>query len=121
MFQCIIQQRNGWIHAPNPETRDVFPGNCSVYFARSYTLWFSNYRLLITGLFLVMQCVLLFPIQIIAYALLKKRQYHMIHINDFHNKNYLHSFVKSKAIFIIILFSFHHMTSVDVHLALRES
>ncbi|XP_031636973.1 SLIT-ROBO Rho GTPase-activating protein 1-like isoform X2 [Contarinia nasturtii] len=25
MFQCIIQQRNGWIHAPNPETRDVFP------------------------------------------------------------------------------------------------
>lgn len=26
MFQCIIQQRNGWIHAPNPETRDVFPG-----------------------------------------------------------------------------------------------
>lgn len=27
MFQCIIQQRNGWIHAPNPEMRDVFPGN----------------------------------------------------------------------------------------------
>lgn len=27
MFQCIIQQRNGWIHAPNPELRDVFPGN----------------------------------------------------------------------------------------------
>ncbi|XP_063708232.1 SLIT-ROBO Rho GTPase-activating protein 1-like isoform X2 [Culicoides brevitarsis] len=25
MFQCIIQQRNGWIHAPNPEFRDVFP------------------------------------------------------------------------------------------------
>uniref|UniRef100_A0A1B0FV14 Putative slit-robo rho gtpase-activating protein 1 n=1 Tax=Lutzomyia longipalpis TaxID=7200 RepID=A0A1B0FV14_LUTLO len=25
MFQCIIQQRNGWIHAPNPEMRDVFP------------------------------------------------------------------------------------------------
>lgn len=30
MFQCIIQQRNGWIHAPNPETRDVFPGNCQL-------------------------------------------------------------------------------------------
>lgn len=27
MFQCIIQQRNGWIHAPSPEMRDVFPGN----------------------------------------------------------------------------------------------
>lgn len=26
MFQCIIQQRNGWIHAPSPEMRDVFPG-----------------------------------------------------------------------------------------------
>lgn len=26
MFQCIIQQRNGWIHAPNPEAKDVFPG-----------------------------------------------------------------------------------------------
>lgn len=31
MFQCIIQQRNGWIHAPNPEFRDVFPGNCLCY------------------------------------------------------------------------------------------
>jgi hypothetical protein len=27
MFQCIIQQRNGWIHVPNQEFRDVFPGN----------------------------------------------------------------------------------------------
>lgn len=27
MFQCIIQQRNGWIHQPSPEYRDVFPGN----------------------------------------------------------------------------------------------
>lgn len=27
MFQCIIQQRNGWIHVPNQEYRDVFPGN----------------------------------------------------------------------------------------------
>ena len=26
MFQCIIQQRNGWIHVPNQEFRDVFPG-----------------------------------------------------------------------------------------------
>lgn len=26
MFQCIIQQRNGWIHVPNQEYRDVFPG-----------------------------------------------------------------------------------------------
>ncbi|XP_058831881.1 SLIT-ROBO Rho GTPase-activating protein 1-like isoform X2 [Topomyia yanbarensis] len=25
MFQCIIQQRNGWIHQPSPEFRDVFP------------------------------------------------------------------------------------------------
>ncbi|CRK86971.1 CLUMA_CG000784, isoform A [Clunio marinus] len=25
MFQCIIQQRNGWIHVPNQEFRDVFP------------------------------------------------------------------------------------------------
>lgn len=24
MFQCIIQQRNGWIHAPSQV--DVFPG-----------------------------------------------------------------------------------------------
>lgn len=35
MFQCIIQQRNGWIHAPNPEMRDVFPGkllnNCATF------------------------------------------------------------------------------------------
>lgn len=27
MFQCIIQQRNGWIHVPNQEFRDVNPGN----------------------------------------------------------------------------------------------
>lgn len=26
MFQCIIQQRNGWIHPHNTETKDVFPG-----------------------------------------------------------------------------------------------
>lgn len=32
MFQCIIQQRNGWIHAPNPEFRDVFPGKCLNWF-----------------------------------------------------------------------------------------
>ncbi|XP_031829155.1 SLIT-ROBO Rho GTPase-activating protein 1 isoform X2 [Nomia melanderi] len=25
MFQCIIQQRNGWIHPYNPDTKDVFP------------------------------------------------------------------------------------------------
>ncbi|KAG5672006.1 hypothetical protein PVAND_002169 [Polypedilum vanderplanki] len=25
MFQCIIQQRNGWIHVPSQEFRDVFP------------------------------------------------------------------------------------------------
>ncbi|XP_044011842.1 SLIT-ROBO Rho GTPase-activating protein 1-like isoform X2 [Aphidius gifuensis] len=25
MFQCIIQQRNGWIHPSNPDTKDVFP------------------------------------------------------------------------------------------------
>ncbi|XP_074103591.1 SLIT-ROBO Rho GTPase-activating protein 1 isoform X2 [Cotesia typhae] len=25
MFQCIIQQRNGWIHPSSPETKDVFP------------------------------------------------------------------------------------------------
>lgn len=35
MFQCIIQQRNGWIHAPNPELRDVFPGKLRL---RNY-LW----------------------------------------------------------------------------------
>lgn len=29
MFQCIIQQRNGWIHMANQEYRDVFPGNNS--------------------------------------------------------------------------------------------
>lgn len=34
MFQCIIQQRNGWIHAPNPELRDVFPGNLMFFFLR---------------------------------------------------------------------------------------
>ncbi|CAB0031920.1 unnamed protein product [Trichogramma brassicae] len=27
MFQCIIQQRNGWIHPINADTKDVFPGN----------------------------------------------------------------------------------------------
>ncbi|XP_051170532.1 SLIT-ROBO Rho GTPase-activating protein 1-like isoform X2 [Leptopilina boulardi] len=25
MFQCIIQQRNGWIHPASPDTKDVFP------------------------------------------------------------------------------------------------
>ncbi|XP_034939969.1 SLIT-ROBO Rho GTPase-activating protein 1-like isoform X2 [Chelonus insularis] len=25
MFQCIIQQRNGWIHPSSPDTKDVFP------------------------------------------------------------------------------------------------
>ncbi|KAG7203165.1 hypothetical protein KM043_010278 [Ampulex compressa] len=25
MFQCIIQQRNGWIHPYSPDTKDVFP------------------------------------------------------------------------------------------------
>ncbi|XP_072757096.1 SLIT-ROBO Rho GTPase-activating protein 1 isoform X2 [Anoplolepis gracilipes] len=25
MFQCIIQQRNGWIHPYTPDTKDVFP------------------------------------------------------------------------------------------------
>ncbi|XP_043800210.1 SLIT-ROBO Rho GTPase-activating protein 1-like isoform X2 [Apis laboriosa] len=25
MFQCIIQQRNGWIHPYNPDTKDVLP------------------------------------------------------------------------------------------------
>ncbi|XP_058120513.1 SLIT-ROBO Rho GTPase-activating protein 1-like isoform X2 [Anopheles coustani] len=25
MFQCIIQQRNGWIHQPSPEFRDIYP------------------------------------------------------------------------------------------------
>ncbi|KAL7294656.1 hypothetical protein TKK_0011959 [Trichogramma kaykai] len=29
MFQCIIQQRNGWIHPINADTKDVFPGNGS--------------------------------------------------------------------------------------------
>jgi hypothetical protein len=28
MFQCIIQQRNGWIKG-SPEMRDVFPGTIS--------------------------------------------------------------------------------------------
>lgn len=27
MFQCIIQQKNGWIHPDTPDTKDVFPGN----------------------------------------------------------------------------------------------
>lgn len=31
MFQCIIQQRNGWIHAPSPEMRDVFPGKNDIF------------------------------------------------------------------------------------------
>lgn len=26
MFQCIIQQKNGWIHPYNPDNKDVFPG-----------------------------------------------------------------------------------------------
>lgn len=36
MFQCIIQQRNGWIHAPNPEMRDVFPGKCCTRICKPY-------------------------------------------------------------------------------------
>lgn len=41
MFQCIIQQRNGWIHAPNPEMRDVFPGNvCYSLFTASIPFGF---------------------------------------------------------------------------------
>lgn len=32
MFQCIIQQRNGWIHVPNQEFRDVFPGKETINF-----------------------------------------------------------------------------------------
>lgn len=31
MFQCIIQQRNGWIHVPNQEFRDVYPGKAVKY------------------------------------------------------------------------------------------
>lgn len=41
MFQCIIQQRNGWIHAPSPEMRDVFPGkenHIILYYFRFYTI-----------------------------------------------------------------------------------
>lgn len=42
MFQCIIQQRNGWIHAPNAEYRDVYPGN------RKLTLSIENTERLMT-------------------------------------------------------------------------
>jgi hypothetical protein len=30
MFQCIIQQRNGWIRN-SPELKDVFPGKSTMY------------------------------------------------------------------------------------------
>lgn len=30
MFQCIIQQKNGWIHSHNTENKDVFPGLCYI-------------------------------------------------------------------------------------------
>lgn len=59
MFQCIIQQRNGWIHAPNPETRDVFPGNWSVFSVQCllngitlFKMMMNNIRLLTTALFI---------------------------------------------------------------------
>jgi hypothetical protein len=36
MFQCIIQQKNGWIHPHNTETKDVFPGLNFIRTSRSY-------------------------------------------------------------------------------------
>lgn len=45
MFQCIIQQRNGWIHAPNPETRDVFPGNFDSTKFNGHSTHFENKNL----------------------------------------------------------------------------
>lgn len=46
MFQCIIQQRNGWIHAPNPEMRDVFPGTYHLIKAIVYNKYENVRRIL---------------------------------------------------------------------------
>lgn len=47
MFQCIIQQKNGWIHSYNTENKDVFPGILPYYiFSASrfgVVLFFSMY------------------------------------------------------------------------------
>lgn len=64
MFQCIIQQRNGWIHTPNPETRDVFPGKLPFFLATVivviYSKWsFYDVELLFIGLFIINYCLLL--------------------------------------------------------------
>lgn len=34
MFQCIIQQQRNFIHIPNAEFRDVYPGNMFEYILR---------------------------------------------------------------------------------------
>lgn len=52
MFQCIIQQRNGWIHVPNQEFRDVFPGKVLSQ-RKVYDVKFRCYKVAIRHLALI--------------------------------------------------------------------